>query len=224
MKKAGTSRRAFLAFGGTIVTGDGTITPDNGQWYLVLKKAGAGSGIPAEIPLNTPYKTAAAGTTLPPLLAGDELLKLDFERYCKTTADWSMEQGSIDVGDDCDIGAQIRDGITTISGSLAGFFQFDDATEEFNNITTRVFNMFVPHLQDDGAGGYTYNQPTNEKIYLGLCLNGDTAVGNIENWFLTAINITSVSASGGNADGQTMELSWTKGEGAAVAYQVPRNA
>jgi hypothetical protein len=222
MKKAGTSRRAFLAIGGTVIDGDGTVTTGASKWYLVLKKA-VSSGIPEKIPVNTPFKAPASGTQFT-LAIGDQLLELDFERYCKTTADWSMEQGSIDVGDDCDIGAQIRDGITTISGSLSGFFQFDDATEQMADVSAKVFNLFVPYLEDDGAGDYSYNPPENPRIYLGLCLNGDAAAGNIENWFLTPVNITSVSASGGNTDGQTMEMSWTKGEGAAVMYEVPRAA
>jgi hypothetical protein len=221
MKKAGTSRRAFLAIGGTVIDGDGTIKTTEGSWYLILKKATT-SGIPAAIPVNGPFKSPATAADQFTLAAGDQLLQLDMQRYCKTTADWSMEQGSIDVGDDCDIGAQIRDGITVIYGSLAGFFQFDDATEQMADVSQKIFNLFVPFLEDDGAGGYTYNPTENPRIYLGLCLNGDAVAGKVENWFLTPINITSVSASGGNADGQTMEISWTKGEGAAVSYNVPK--
>jgi len=135
-----------------------------------------------------------------------------------------MEQGSIDIGDDCDPGAEMRDGITKISGSLSGFFNFDEATEQMVDISQKIFNLFVPYLEDDGNGNYAYNPPDDPRIYLGLCLNGDAPVGKIENWFITPINITNVSASGGNADAQTMEVSWTKGEGLPVSYNVPRAA
>ena len=223
MKKTGSSRRAFLAIGGNILNGDGLpIAAAQSTWYLILRK-GSGSALPENIPVNMVFKTPESGSPYT-LVPGDELLQIDFERFCKTTADWTMEQGSIDVGDDCDPGAQIRDGITTITGSLAGFFQFDPATEQMTDISQRVFNLFVPHLEDDGAGGYNYNPPENPRIYLGLCLNGDAPVGKIENWFITPINITTVSASGGNTDAQTMEMSWTKGEGLPVSYNVPRAA
>ncbi len=219
MKKAGTSRRAFLSIGGTIIEGNGEFALEANSWYVILKK-GTTTTMPAAIPWNTAFKT---GKTPPIPSVGDQLLALDMERFCKTTADWSMEQGSIDVGDDCDIGAQIRDGITTISGSLAGFFQFDDATEQMIDISQKLFNLFVPFIEDDGSGHYSYNDPENPRVFLGLCLNGDAGVGKIENWFLTPINITSISASGGNADGQTMEIAWTKGEGTSVSYNVPRS-
>jgi hypothetical protein len=222
MKQSGSKRKAWLSFGGTIIDGDGAVTTTAGTWYVILKK-GASSNLPPEIPVNTPFKSTATGTQIT-LVTGDQLLQIDFERFCKTQADFNMEQGSIDVGDDCDPGAQIADGITTISGSLSGFFQFDDATEEFNDITDKVFNIFVPVVEDTGGGSYAYHPVDNSRIYLGLCLNGDAGAGHIENWFLTPINITSVGASGGNTDGQTMEISWTKGEGAAVAYKVPRAA
>ncbi len=91
-------------------------------------------------------------------------------------------------------------------------------------MSSKLVNIFMPVIEDNGAGGFTYNARSNEKIYLGLCLNGDTAVGNIENWFLTPINISSISGGGGNADGQTMALSWSKGEGPAVSHKVPRTA
>ena len=222
MKQSGNARKAFLAFGGTVLDGNGTKTTTAGAWYIVLKK-GAASGLPSDIPVNTPFQAPAAGTQLS-LKTGDRLLQIDFNRFCKTTADFSLEQGSIDVSDDCDPGAQIPDGITAISGTLSGFFHFDDVTQEFNDITDRVFNIFVPFLDDDGQGGYTYTPKADERILLGLCLNGNAAAGQIENWFLVPINITSVSASGGNTDGQTMEISWTKGEGQAVRYSVPRAA
>lgn len=220
MKQSGSARKAFLAFGGTVIDGDDTITTQAGEWYLVLKKA-ATSGIPANVPLGTPFM-AQAGGTQPALKTGDQLLQLDFERFCKTNADFSMEQGSIDVSDDCEPGAQIADGITTISGTLSGFFQFDDTTQEFNDMTDKVFNIFVPFVEDDGQGGYIFTEPVSERVIMGLCLNGNAAQGQIENWFLCPINITGISASGGNTDGQTLEISWTRGEGKAVKYSVPR--
>jgi len=222
MKQPGSARKAFLSFGGTIVDGDGTITTIANQWYVILKKGGI-SGLDAQLPIGVPFKAQASGTQ-PVLATGDQLLLIDFERFCKTTADFSMEQGSIDVSDDCDPGAQIADGITTISGTLSGFFQFDDTTQEFNDMTDKVFNIFVPFIEDDGQGGYTFTAPVSERILLGLCLNGNAAATQIENWFLCPINITGISASGGNTDGQTLEITWTRGEGTAVKYSVPKTA
>ncbi len=221
MKQSGSARKAFLAFGGKVIDGDGTKTTDAGKWYIVLKKAEMSSGIPTAIPINTPFQ-AKATETQAKLVEGDQLLEIDFERFCKTTADFSLEQGSIDVSDDCNPGAQIPDGITAISGSLAGFFQFDDTTQEFNDITDKVFNIFLPSLTDDGNGNYEYNPATQERILLGLCLNSNVTAGQIENWFLCPINITSLAASGGNTDGQSLTISWTRGEGAAVRYSVPK--
>jgi len=224
MKKSGMSRRAWLAIGGNIIQGGGSPSRETvtGQWYVILKRGGA-SSLPANIPLNVPFKAPSSGAQFA-LAAGDEVLELAFERFCKTTADWSMEQGSIDVGDDCDPGAQMRDGITTISGSLNGFFRFDESTEQMVDVSQQIFNLFVPFIEDTGTGGYVYHDAENPTVYLALCLNGDAAVGNIENWFITPINISSVNASGSNTDAQTMEISWTKGEGLPVSYNVPRAA
>jgi len=221
MKKSGMSRRAFLTIGPDIIDGDGVIKTESNIWYVILKKA-ENTTLPQEVPLNAPFRAPADNNAQFILAIGDQLIKFDFERYCKTTADWSMEQGSIDTGDDCDPGATIRDGITTISGSLNGFFVFDDATEQMTDVSQKIFNLFVPFMEDDGQGGYSYNQPSDQRIYLGFCLNGDAGVGKIENWFITPITINSVSASGGNTDAQTMEISWSKGEGMAVSYNVPR--
>ena len=222
MKQSGSARKAFLAIGGKILEGGGTpVLTEPKTWYYILKKADAASGLPADIPVFTPFQSPATGTQFT-LASGDQLLELDLERFCKTTADFSFEQGSIDVSDDCDPGAQIPDGITSISGSLSGFFRFDDVTQEFTDITEKIFNIFVPVIEDDGSGGITYTPQSNESAYLAICLNGNADTGQIENWLVTPIVITSISASGGNTDGQTMEISWNKGEGAAVKYSVPR--
>jgi len=222
MKKSGMSRRAFLTIGPEIIDGDGAIKTESNTWYVILKKAN-NTALPAAVPLNAPFRSPADGADQFTLAAGDQLIKFDFERYCKTAANWTMEQGSIDIGDDCDPGATMRDGVTAVSGSLSGFFVFDDATEAMIDVSQKIFNLFVPFMEDDGKGGYSYNQPSDQRIYVGFCLNGDAGVGKIENWFITPITINSVAASGGNTDAQTMEISWSKGQGLAVSYNVPRS-
>jgi len=222
MKQSGSARKAYLAFGGQVLSGGGSSAEtEAGAWYLILKKDPSSSTLPEDIPINTIFQAPSSDAQIT-LAAGDQVLKIDFERFCKTTADFSFEQGSIDVSDDCDPGAQIPDGITSISGTLSGFFRFDDVTQEFNDITDKVFNIFVPFIEDDGNGGYTFTAPVTESIILGICLNGNAAVGQIENWLITPIVITSISASGGNTDGQTLEISWNKGEGTAVKYSIPK--
>jgi hypothetical protein len=129
--------------------------------------------------------------------------------------------GSVDVGDDCDPGATISDGILTISGSLAGLFRYDDATQDFDTVTDVVVNRFLDVIEDDGTGTYTLHQRSDAQVYLLTLLNTGGAVGTTENWLFVPINITSMSVSLGNTDVQNKELSFSKGEGQPIIYKVP---
>ena len=223
MKKSGMSRRAFLTIDPKIIEGGGTvvITKPN-TWYVIIKK-GEDTNLPENVPQNIPFRSPSSGTQFT-LVEGDQMIEFDFEKFCKTNANFELGQGSIDTGDDCDPGSKIRDGITTISGSLEGFLVFDDATEQLIDVSQKILNLFLPYLEDDGKGGYNYNPPSDPRIYMGLCLNEDAKSTSIENWLVTPITVPSVSLPGGNTDVQSMSITWEKGEGLAVSYNVPRAA
>jgi len=204
----------------SIITGDGTITTESKQKYFVIDKA-EDSNIPV-------YKGAffiapeLAGSSEQIILKeGDRLFKINEERFCKTNASFEFSFGSVDVSDDCDPGATISDGILTISGSLAGLFRYDDATQDFDNVTDIIVNRFLDIIEDNGNGTYELHPRNDNQIYLLTLLNSGGAKGQIENWLFCPININSMSMSLGNTDPQNKDLSFTKGEGLPLLYKVP---
>jgi hypothetical protein len=221
MKITGSRASVFLdSFNNSnVVIGDGTITTTAKEKYFVISKA-ATSAIP--VPEGTFF--IAPGSSQITLEVGDRVLKIEPDRFCKTTASFEFAMGSVDVGDDCDPGATISDEILTISGSLAGLFRYDDATQDFDNVTDIIINRFLDIVEDDGAGVYTLHKRTDSQIYLLTLLNSGGAVGTTENWLFIPINITSMSVSLGNADPQNKDLSFSKGEGKPLIYKVPVSA
>jgi hypothetical protein len=201
-----------------IVTGDGTITTTGKQKYFVISK-GTGSNIP--VVEGTFFMAPNIGETQITLKIGDRLLKIDPDRFCKTTASFEFAMGSVDVGDDCDPGATISDGILTITGSLAGLFRYDDVTGDYDNVTDIVVNRFLDIIEDDGEGIYTLHPRSDAQIYMLTLLNSGGATGTTENYLFVPINITSMSVSLGNTDPQSKELSFSKGEGKPIIYKVP---
>jgi hypothetical protein len=201
-----------------IVEGDGTVTTEVKQKYFVISK-GTGSSVP--VSEGAFFIAPAVGETQITLLTGDRLLKIDPERFCKTNASFEFAMGSVDVGDDCDPGATISDGILTISGSLAGLFRYDDVTGDFDNVTDIIVNRFLDIIEDDGEGAYNLHPRNDAQIYLLTLLNSGGAAGTTENWLFVPINITSMSMSLGNADPQNKELSFSKGEGKPIIYKRP---
>jgi hypothetical protein len=198
------------------INGDGVTETEPGAWYRVMAK-----GASSELPLETGFVFRAPGEGADQIVlaAGDKVYPLDPSRFCKTGADFSAEEGSVDVGDDCDPGATIPDGIVTYSGSLNGFFRYDDATGEFDDVTTEIVNRFFDVVTDDGEGAYGKVERNSSPAHLLCCLNGNAKPGQTENWISMPINITSMSMSLGNADAQNRDLSWSKGEGPAVIYK-----
>jgi len=204
-----------------IITGGATSTTQPGAWYFIIER-GEGSSLPYQGGvLKSPSAPGAEQITL---VEGDKLFPLDPQRICKTSASVSAEEGSIDVGDDCDPGATILDGNVKISGSLAGFFRYDDQTQEFNSVTADMLNRFFDIVDDDGAGIYEEHPRENGAAYLLINLNSDIKAGQTENWLFVPAIISSVSVNLGNTDVQNKDLSWSKGEGKAVIYRVPRAA
>jgi hypothetical protein len=201
-----------------IVVGTGSNATTGGQKYFVIEK-GASSTIPVES--GTFFIAPAVGKTQITLVTGDRLLKIEPDRFCKTTASFEFAMGSVDVGDDCDPGATISDGILTITGSLAGLFKYDDVTQDFDNVTDIIVNRFLDIVEDTGQGVYTLSPRSDAQIYLLTLLNSGGSSGTIENWLFVPINITSMSMSLGNADPQSKELSFSKGEGKPCLYKRP---
>jgi hypothetical protein len=220
MKITGQKAQVFIDnFNETnIVVGNGTITTTASTKYFVMSK-GAESGVP--VVEGAFFIAPMGGETQITLKTGDRLLKIDPERFCKTTASFEFSMGSVDVGDDCDPGATISDGIITISGSLAGLFRYDDLTGDFDDVTDVIVNRFLDIVDDDGEGSYTVHPRSDAQVYLLTLLNSGGASGTIENWLFVPINISSMSLSLGNTDPQSKELSFTKGEGKPVIYKVP---
>jgi hypothetical protein len=219
MKLAGNKAQIFLdSFNNSnVINGDGTITTTAREKYFVISK-GVGSNIP--VVEGTFFIAPATGTQIT-LLTGDRLLKIEPDRFCKTSASFEFAMGSVDVGDDCDPGATISDGILTITGSLAGLFRYDDVTGDFDNVTDIIVNRFLDIVDDDGAGTYIVHPKTDAQVYMLTLLNSGGGTGTLENWLFVPINITSMSMSLGNTDPQNKELSFSKGEGQAIVYKVP---
>jgi hypothetical protein len=189
------------------------------KWYVIIEK-GEGSRLPFAkgFPFRAPDDEQIT------LVSGDRVYPLDPTRFCKTSASFSAEQGSVDVGDDCDPGATILDGIVATSGSLAGLFRYDDQTGEFDAVTDEIVNRFFDIAEDDAHGIYELIPRSDTPTYLLCCLNSNAAVGQIENWLYVPINISSMSMSLGNTDAQNKDLSWSKGEGPAVVYKRVKTA
>jgi hypothetical protein len=221
MKITGNKAQVFIDNynSSNIVDGDGTITTAAKEKYFIISK-GAGSNI--QLAEGTFFIAPAVGETQITLVVGDRLLKIEPDRFCKTTASFEFAMGSVDVGDDCDPGATISDGILTITGSLAGLFRYDDVTQDFDNVTDVIVNRFLDIIEDDGEGNYNLHPRSDAQIYLLTLLNSGGGVGTTENWLFTPINITSMSMSLGNADPQNKELSFSKGEGQPLIYKVQK--
>jgi hypothetical protein len=201
-----------------IVIGTGSNTTVGSQKYFVIEKV-ASSNVPVS---NGAFFIAPeAGKTQITLASGDKLLKIDPDRFCKTSASFELAMGSVDVGDDCDPGATISDGIITITGSLAGLFKYDDVTQDFDNVTDIIINRFLDIIEDNGEGVYTLHSRNDAQIYLLTLLNSGAGTGATENWLFVPINITSMSISLGNTDPQSKELSFSKGEGTSIVYKRP---
>jgi hypothetical protein len=201
-----------------IVIGTGSNATVGSQKYFVISK-GSSSNVP--VVEGTFFIAPIASEPQITLVVGDRLLKIDPDRFCKTTASFEFAMGSVDVGDDCDPGATISDGILTITGSLAGLFRYDDVTQDFDNVTDIIVNRFLDIIDDDGEGAYNLHPRNDAQIYLLTLLNSGGGAGTTENWLFVPINITSLSVSLGNADPQNKELSFSKGEGKPIIYKRP---
>jgi len=220
MKITGQKAQVFIdSFDSTsMVNGNGTNKTTPKQKYFVIEK-GEGSNVP--MVTGTFFIAPETSAQQITLVNGDRLFAITEERFCKTNASFEFSMGSVDVGDDCDPGATISDGILSISGSLAGLFRYDDETQDFDNVTDIIVNRFLDIVEDKGDGTYILHPRTDNQIYMLTLLNSEGKVGTTENWLFVPINITSMSISLGNADPQNKDLSFSKGEGKPIVYKVP---
>lgn len=140
-----------------VISGAGMTLP--GQWYFVLAR-GTATNLPCQ---GTVLRAPASGAQIS-LVAGDKLFPIDRKRFCKTSADLSAEQGTVDAGDDCDPGASILDGIISVSGSLAGLFNYDETTGDFDLVTDEVVNRFFDIVEDNGMGQYSLRTRNDDPI------------------------------------------------------------
>lgn len=222
MKLTGSNAHAYLGFyNEDNIIGTGSSTKP-GTFYFILDRD-EDRGLLEYFPAGTFFKSPASGTQIT-LKTNDRFLELDLMQVYKTSADFSMEQGTVDVGDDGDPGAQILDGIVSVSGSISGLFRYDENTGEFDDMTHNVINHFLPVIEDEGNGTYIRHSRDDSKVFLLVLLNGNAKAGQIENWLFVPINISSMSMSLGNTDAQNRDLSWSKAEGEAVKYSVPKVA
>jgi hypothetical protein len=198
-----------------------TVTTAPETWYYIVDRALAGSGIPAGFINGGIFRSPKTGEAQLILKDGDRVMPIDTQRFCKTSADWSVEQGTIDVGDDCEPGATMLDNVLKLSGSFSGFFQEDIETGEFSDVTFEILNRFFDLAEDNAAGVYSITPRTADIMFLMILLNSDAKVNQMEKWLLTPIVIPSLSSSIGMTDAQNMDISWQQGEGQPLIYRTP---
>lgn len=189
-------------------------------WYFIIEQ-GEGSSLPYK---GSVFKSPASGNEQVALVAGDRLFPLDPRRVCKTSCSVSAEEGTVEAGDDCDPGETVLDGNVKVSGSLSKLFRYNEGTGEFDDVTADTVNRFFKIIDDDGDGAYETRHRENGTAFLLICLNSDAKIGQVENWLFVPAIISSMSVSLGNSDAQNQDLSWSKGEGEAVVYRVPKTA
>jgi hypothetical protein len=204
-----------------IIDGDGTITTTAGQWYRIIKRAAV-----SDLPYDEGYifRAPIGAATQITLETGDQVYPFQMDRICKTSADLSAEQGTVDASDDCDPGANILDGIVVRSGSIGSLFRYDDVTGDFDDVTDIIVGKFFDILTDDGAGSYTMKVRNDDNVYMLVNLNGAAKAGQTEVWMTLPIIISSMSVSLGNTDIQNKDMSWTQGEGKSAIYKAPKAA
>ena len=212
-KLTGNNAHAYLGFcDGSAATG----ALEAGKLYFIREKAGDVEGFLAKLPEGTFFK-ARGGEQV----GSSKLMGIDPEQLYKTSADFSMEQGVVEIGDDRDPGAKMLDGIVSISGSVSGIFRYNEDDGSFDDVTVNVINTFMDAVEDRD-GSYEYVPRNDSRVFLLLLMNATAKADQYENWLYVPIIVSSVNMSFGNTEAQTRELSWTKGEGQAVRYVVKK--
>lgn len=216
----GSKAIAYESARGALVEGDGIAELDPNAWYEVAAFAAAGSQLPGGA-ISLVFRTPDTGETAITPIAGDDVYPLTLTRICKTDAEVTFEEGTIDTTDDCGAGftQEILDGFKKISGTLNGFAKFDDATQTLATETLALFGRFINNITDDGAGTYVVTDADNAPFILFILLNKDAAVDDILNYIICPAIITGLAAGAGLKDAQKRDLTWTKSEGYVSLYQ-----
>jgi len=218
---SGVKTMVTFASKGALVEGDGLTALQPNTWYQINTVATSGSGLPTDIEtalFETPDSTSA--TEITPA-TGDSVYPLTLKKICKTDAEVSAEEGTIEVTDDCEEGyvANILDGFANITGSLNGFMKYDEATGEIVETVEDVLGRFFAIVKDDADGNYIFNERENESLLLFMLLNKNAKVGQVQNWFIIPVLLNSLSTGAGLKDAQKRDIAWVKAQGFASQYQ-----
>jgi len=197
------------------IISSGTTAPNTK--YFVMDKA-EDSDIP--VPTGVIFVSPRTGQQIT-LKAADRLQLIEDDRFCKTSLSFELSTSAVDASTDCFPGAQISDGVTGLSGSLSGLWQYDQETEDFVAVNADILNKFVAIIDDSGGGSYTVNERDDNHAYLHVCLNTDAKPGQISNWLFAPVVLVSTSVSLENTDPQSLEISFTLGYGTPVIYRMP---
>jgi len=202
------------ARGVLLTTGDTTAD----TWYEI-KSVGVASALPID-KVSAVFRSPTGATQIT-LAAGDSVYPLTISQICKTDAEVTFEEGTIDVTDDCENGynASILDGYTSVSGTLNGFAKFDDDTGELATGTSSIFGRFMNSITDDSAGAYVETLAENETLMLFILLNKNAEVGDIQNWLIIPVILTGFASGAGLKDAQKRDITWTKAQGYTSLYK-----
>ena len=221
-KKTGKVAKFFDLAQGALIEGDASTALTANTWYKIQAKAASGSVLPQEV--GHLFKTSA--TPITPIV-GDDVYPMTFNNVCKADTSVSMSKGSVDVTDDCgdSYNEYITDGFTDLSGDLSAFFKFDSETGSMTATQEKYLNKFMSIAKDDGAGVYSLEDVNNEDIFLAILQNSDkTTEGYIQQWLLIPAILTGLSLGKALKSGQSFDLTWQKGLGAADVYMRTTNA
>ena len=91
--------------------------------------------------------------------------------------------------------------------------------EELESGVASILSRFFNVVTDDGAGSYVVTAKENEKFLLFIALNNDAEVGDIQNWIIVPVLLSSLGTGAALKDAQKRDLSWTKAEGYVSLYK-----
>jgi hypothetical protein len=180
--------------------------------------AGDASALPVEVETGVFRSPDSTGTAIT-LATGDSVYPLTIAQICKTDLEISIENGTIDVTDDCTLGfvTMILDGFTTISGSLNGFLKVDSITKKIVQ-GLELLGRYFDTVEDDGLGGYVVTPHSNEQLLLMICLNKDAKIDEYQNWLILPVYLPTLGTGAGLKEAQKRDLTFVQGEGVATYY------
>jgi hypothetical protein len=217
---SGAKTAAYKATKGAAVVGNGTLTLAANTFYEIGSVATTASTLPIK-KVSAVFKSPDTSSTALVPAVGDVVYPLTLERICKTDAEVTLEEGTIDVTDDCEEGfnASILDGYRAISGSLNGFLKFDEATGVLLDGTKDLFGRFFNMVEDTGLGVYTVKPAVNERLLLFILLNNNVKVGDTQNFLIIPVLLNSMGTGAGLKDAQKRDMAWVKAQGYCSLYQ-----